>query len=139
MSRGIKIALGVVGGIIVIGVIAGASGNKSNTQTVPNSNSNTSATSPAQQSQKEKLTIKNSKYQEANGLKEVIGEVTNNDGSKHSATLKATFYDANGKIMGTASGVVNDLAPGETKTFNLLTTDEVTGYKDLKVQVDTLL
>lgn len=132
--------LTVLGALILVGIIAtAANGSKSNTETVPNSNSNTTQTNQSTQPQKEKLTIKNSKYQEANGLKEVVGEVTNNDSSKHSATLKATFYDASGKIMGTASGVVNDLTPGETKTFNLLTTDEVTGYKDLKVQVDTLL
>lgn len=72
-------------------------------------------------------------------LKQVVGEVTNNDSGQHSATLKATFYDANGKILGTASGAVNDVAPGETKTFTLITSDNVTGYKDMKVQVDTLL
>ncbi len=136
--------LTVVGVLIVIGIIASAAGgNKSNTQTVPNSNSNTTTTAPtpAQQTQpqKEKLTIKNSTYSETSGLKQVVGEVTNNDSSQHSATLKATFYDANGKILGTASGAVNEVAPGETKTFTLITADNVSGYKDMKVQVDTLL
>lgn len=140
MGKTTKVVLGVIGGFIVIGAIAGA-GNKSNTQTVPNSNSDTTATqsSTPAKSQQEKITIKNSNYSEANGLKQVVGEVTNNDSGKHSATLKATFYDAGGKILGTASGAVNDIAPGETKTFTLLTVDNVTGYKDMKVQVDTLL
>lgn len=134
--------LSVIGALIVVGIIASAaSGSKSNTQTVPNSNSDTTATQANQPavSQKEKLTIKNSNYSDANGLKQVVGEVTNNDSGQHSATLKATFYDANGKILGTASGAVNDVAPGETKTFTLITADNVTGYKDMKVQVDTLL
>lgn len=134
--------LTVIGVLIVIAVIASAAGgSKSNTQTVPNSNSDTTATQSSQSSssQKEKLTIKNSTYSEANGLKQVVGEVTNNDSGQHSATLKATFYDASGKILGTASGAVNDVAPGETKTFTLITSDNVTGYKDMKVQVDTLL
>lgn len=141
MSKGVKIALAVVGGIIVVSAIAASGGNKSNQETVPNSNSDTTNTAPAQQSteQKEKLTIKNSTYSEANGLKQVVGEVTNNDSSQHSATLKATFYDANGKILGTATGAVNEVAPGGTKTFTLITADNVTGYKDMKVQVDTLL
>lgn len=140
MSKGVKIALAVVGGIIVVSAIA-AGGNKSNTNTVPNSNSDAANTTPAQQAQpqKEKLTIKNSTYSDANGLKQVVGEVTNNDTGQHSATLKATFYDASGKILGTASGAVNEIAPGETKTFTLITADNVTGYKDMKVQVDTLL
>lgn len=134
--------LTVIGVLIVIGIIASAAGgSKSNTQTVPNSNSDTNATQANQPaaSQKEKLTIKNSTYSEANGLKQVVGEVTNNDSGQHSATLKATFYDANGKILGTASGAVNEVAAGETKTFTLITADNVTGYKDMKVQVDTLL
>ena len=140
MSKGVKIALAVVGGIIVVSAIA-AGGNKSNQETVPNSNSDAANTTPAQQAQpqKEKLTIKNSTYSDANGLKQVVGEVTNNDTGQHSATLKATFYDANGKILGTATGAVNEIAPGETKTFTLITADNVTGYKDMKVQVDTLL
>lgn len=134
--------LSVIGALIVVGIIASAAGgSKSNTQTVPNSNSDTTATQANQPaaSQKEKLSIKNSTYSDANGLKQVVGEVTNNDSGQHSATLKATFYDANGKILGTASGAVNEVAPGETKTFTLITADNVTGYKDMKVQVDTLL
>lgn len=135
--------LTVIGALIIVGIISAAAsgGNKSNTNTVPNSNSDTTNTAPAQQStaQKEKLTIKNSTYSDANGLKQVVGEVTNNDSGQHSATLKATFYDANGKILGTATGAVNEIAPGETKTFTLITADNVTGYKDMKVQVDTLL
>ena len=138
MSKGVKIGLAIVGGIIVVSAIA-AGGNKSNTNTVPNSNSDANAPASQTQSQKEKLTIKNSTFSDANGLKQVVGEITNNDSGQHSATLKATFYDANGKILGTASGAVNEIAPGETKTFTLITADNVTGYKDMKVQVDTLL
>lgn len=139
MSKGLKIGLAIVGGIIVVSAIA-AGGNKSNTNTAPNSNSETNnSASTAQTQQKEKLTIKNSTYSDANGLKQVVGEITNNDSGQHSATLKATFYDANGKILGTASGAVNEIAAGETKTFTLITADNVTGYKDMKVQVDTLL
>lgn len=140
MKKATKITLGVVGGIIVIGAIASA-GNKSNTETVTNgsnSKANTSQQQPAEQ-KPEKVTIKNSTFQEANGLQQVVGEITNNDSGQHSAILKATFYDANGKILGTAVGAVNDIAPGDTKTFNLLTSDDVSGYKDMKVQVDSLL
>ena len=106
MGKTTKVVLGVAGDIMVIAAIVGAGGNKSKTQSVPNSNSDktaTQATTPTQPKQ-EKLTIKNSNYSEANGFKQVVGEVTNNDIGVHSATLKATFYDACGKILGTASG-----------------------------------
>lgn len=140
MKKPVKIALIVVGGLVVIGAIAG-SGSKSNTQSVPNSNANSSqATTPTSVTPaKEKITIKNSSFQDKGyGFYEVVGEVTNNDTATRTMTLKATFYDKAGKIMGTAVGAVNELAAGETKTFNLGTSDKVTGYADFKVQVDSL-
>jgi hypothetical protein len=69
---------------------------------------------------------------------EVQGEATNNDTVEHTAFLKATFYDGSGKIVGTADGVVNQLAPGETKTFTLVSTNAIRQYARLKVQVDAV-
>lgn len=69
----------------------------------------------------------------------VVGEAKNTDDRKHTAVLKATFYDAAGKILGTASGVVSDVEPGDTKTFELGTTDDVSKYATMKVAVDSLL
>ena len=138
--------LTVIGGIVLFGIIVGAAGgDKSNTQTVPSSNAPTTKTESAEQPKKadtpapEKMTISNSSYSESNGLKQVVGEIKNNDSVKHTATVKATFYSADGSIKGTAVGAVNDVAPGETKTFTLMTMDEVTGYANMKVQIDTLL
>ena len=131
--------------IVLIG-LGGAAGNKSNTENVTNSNSdktstsNSSSSSSSTETAKEKMTIKNSTVTDKGyGMNQVDGEITNNDNGKHSATLKATFYAADGKIMGTATGAVNDVAPGETKTFSLMTTDSISGYANMKVQVDTLL
>jgi TIR domain len=69
---------------------------------------------------------------------EVQGEATNNDTVEHTAFLKATFYDESGTIVGTADGVVNQLAPGETKTFTLMSANAVRHFARLKVQVDTV-
>jgi hypothetical protein len=69
---------------------------------------------------------------------EVQGEATNNDTIEHTAFLKATFYDDSGKIVGTADGVVNQLTPGDTKTFTLVSPNTVPQYHRLKVQVDTI-
>lgn len=134
-----KTAGWVIGIIVVIGVI-GALGDSptSNSERVSN-NGSTSAESTAAASAKEKITISNSAYKSDQYFNKVVGEVTNNDSIEHSMTLKATFYDADGKILGTGVGAVNDLASGDTKTFELLVTDDVAGYKDMKVQVDTLI
>jgi hypothetical protein len=69
---------------------------------------------------------------------EVQGEATNNDTVEHSASLKATFYNESGKILGTADGMVTQLAPGETKTFTLLSTNPIPHHDRLKVQVDAV-
>lgn len=68
MKKAVKITLGVVGGIVVIAAIA-SSANKSNTQSVPSSNASQQQ-GAEQKPAAEKMTIKNSAYQEANGLKQ---------------------------------------------------------------------
>lgn len=86
----------------------------------------------------DKLSISNESVKDmGSGFTEVVGEVTNRDTMVRSATLKATFFDTEGKILGTAVGAVNEISPGQTKTFNLMTNDVVTGYGTMKVQVDT--
>lgn len=70
---------------------------------------------------------------------EVVGEVTNtSESNEHSGILKATFYSS-GNIVGTATGVINQIRPTETKTFNLRSATRVAFFDTLKVQVDTLL
>jgi hypothetical protein len=69
---------------------------------------------------------------------EIHGEATNNDTFEHGAVIKATFYDDAHKIVGTADGIVSQLAPGETKTFSLLSLDGIPAHSDVKVQVDTI-
>lgn len=129
--------------IVLIIIISAASGGKSdsNTQTVPNGNNQTTtANTETSKPKTESITITNSSAKSKGyGMWEVVGEAKNNDSIKHSATLKATFYSTDGSIMGTAVGAVNDIEAAGTKTFNLITTDSVTGYKEMKVQVDTLI
>jgi hypothetical protein len=68
--------------------------------------------------------------------KELHGEATNHDVVEHSATIKATFYGADGKIVGSLDGVVNQLRPGGTKTFSLHDTPE---HSRFKVDVDMIV
>ncbi len=66
----------------------------------------------------------------------VHGEAYNGSTVKKTMSLTATFYDTDRRILGTARGVVNELAPGQTKTFSLPTWDDVSAYQDFKVQID---
>jgi hypothetical protein len=88
----------------------------------------------------EELTITNTAIKnEGFGLTTVIGEVTNNSTRQYSATLMATFYTKEGKILGTASGAINGVEAGQTKTFQLVSTDDLENAANYKVAVDTLL
>lgn len=68
----------------------------------------------------------------------VYGEAYNSTTAEKHAVIKATFYDENGNIMGTANGVLNNLAPHKTKTFTLMARDDVAGYQNFKVEIDTM-
>jgi hypothetical protein len=118
-------------------MVIGSMASKPSSNTEKVSSDGTKATA---QPKVEKMTIsKSNAKNKGYGIFEVVGEIANNDSIKHSATLKATFYAKDGSIMGTALGAVNDVEPSQTKTFNLMTTDSVTGYSEFKVQIDTLL
>lgn len=66
---------------------------------------------------------------------ELHGEATNHDTIEHSATIKATFYSGNGKIVGTADGLVNQLRAGGTKTFSM---QSIVDHDRAKVEIDTI-
>jgi hypothetical protein len=67
--------------------------------------------------------------------RELHAEVTNHDTLEHSATVKATFYDASGRIVGTADGLVNQLRAGGTKTVSM---QGIPDHHRVKVEVDTI-
>lgn len=137
---------GLTVALIIVGAFVGYGKKDSNTQVVGDasssaavSNTNSQVTTPTAP-RAEQMTISNSAAKKAQfGLWEVVGEIKNNDSIKHSATIKATFYKTDGSILGTAVGVVNDVAPGDMKTFSLTSADNVAGYANMKVQLDTLL
>jgi predicted nucleotide-binding protein len=68
----------------------------------------------------------------------VHGEATNRTGQELTAILSATFYGEGRTIIGTAAGALNQIRPGATKTFSLVTMDDLTGYLDFVVQLDTV-
>lgn len=73
------------------------------------------------------------------GTTTVEGEAKNNDDKKHSFTVVVGFYDKDKKLLGTAAGAINDLAPGETKTFTAMAAEDYSNADSYKVQVDTLI
>jgi predicted nucleotide-binding protein len=97
----------------------------------------TSPTSVAAQADRRPELENFSVVRDSLGLHTVHGEARTNGTAVSWLRLKATFY-ANKKIIGTAIGSVRDLEPGETKTFSLTTTDDVGGYDDYRVQIETV-
>jgi hypothetical protein len=68
--------------------------------------------------------------------KELHAEATNHDTIEHSAMITATFYDADGRIVGASNDVVNQLRAGPTKTFSLR---DVSEHARAKVEVNTII
>lgn len=65
-------------------------------------------------------------------------EVTNRDSTAHSFTVQAAFLKGD-QLLSVASGAVNDLAAGQTKTATLISVGSVTGYDKVLLAVDTLV
>lgn len=64
-------------------------------------------------------------------------DITNNGTKDYKGVnFTAIFYDANGKRLGTAWGTTGTLKKGETKVEDMYTTDDLTGWKTVKYQID---
>lgn len=77
--------------------------------------------------------------QDSFGYTNVIGIAKNTDSVTHSFTIVVSFFDASGNLLGTASGAMNDLAAGDSKTFTCIATADYSKAASYKVQVDTLV
>jgi TIR domain len=84
----------------------------------------------------DEITISNVSIVSTRQGRELHGETTNNDDVEHTAFVKATFYDAEGGIVGTESAPVNQLRPGVTKTFSMR---PIPDHHHFKVQIDMLV
>jgi hypothetical protein len=88
----------------------------------------------------EQMTLTNVTVKEGSrGRYHIFGEAANNCKAELSAILGVTFYDADGTVMGKASGSVNRIASGRTKEFWLRISNNVSGYVTMKVRVDCIL
>jgi len=60
-----------------------------------------------------------------------------NDGKQaNSATIKATFKDASGAVLATATGSANDIIPGRKKPVELYSSEKVGEDAQVKVEID---
>ena len=64
--------------------------------------------------------------------------VQNEGGASNGASIKATFKDASGTIVGTANGYVSDILPGKKKPVQLYSSDKVDASATVKVEIDTI-
>lgn len=58
----------------------------------------------------------------------LYGEVKNNDTVKHSISYNVNFYDSTGKVLDQAV-IFEELEPGETKTWYVMTESNYSTYK----------
>jgi len=73
------------------------------------------------------------------GITTVSGEAKNTDTVSHSFSVVVGFYDKNKKLIGSATGAVNDLAAGDTNTFSALTSGDFSNADSYKAQVDAMI
>ena len=78
-------------------------------------------------------------YRESYGVTTISGEVKNASNSNHAFSFIITFYDKNENIIGTATGIIQNIEPNQTKTFETVTMDHVKGAKSYRVNIDTVL
>lgn len=66
-------------------------------------------------------------------------DITNNGNQKYSGVLfTASFYDKNGKRIGTAQGSTSDIDKGDTKSERMISSsgEELLNYASVKFQID---
>lgn len=85
------------------------------------------------------VTSKSSVSKSMPGMVMVNGKVKNGDSEKHSFFVAVTFLDKSGEILGTASGAINDLGAGETKTYQAMGAPIEGKYTKIEVQIDNVM
>ena len=70
------------------------------------------------------------------GYTKAYGEVKNIDTINHSFSLVITYFDSDGKIMGTGMDFVSDLQPGQLKTFEAGSLEDFSQFKTYKIQIN---
>ena len=78
-------------------------------------------------------------YRTQMGITTITGETINHDTKDHSYLFIVTFYDKDKNIIGTGTGIVNNIGAGQTKTFEAISQDDIENAVNYKIDIDTLL
>jgi hypothetical protein len=70
------------------------------------------------------------------GYTKAYGEVKNIDSINHSFSIVITYFDMDGKIMGTGMDFISDLQPGQVKTFEAGSIEDFSTFKTYKLQIE---
>jgi hypothetical protein len=73
------------------------------------------------------------------GLFTVLGEAINRGPAVRMAFITATYSDSSGKIIGSANGAVSQIAEGESKTFTLNSTADLSAAGASRIQIDSAI
>jgi len=69
----------------------------------------------------------------------VVGQLTNPETVPHAMTLIATFWDGQGRLVGAGKSELVKVGGSETRPFAIGVSDDVSGYRVIRVDVDTLV
>lgn len=69
------------------------------------------------------------------GVTDVRGTLENTDTIPHNAIVTFVFLDNKNNVIGTASGGITSLQPGQSQTVSALVTYDISAYKNVAVRV----
>lgn len=97
------------------------------------------STTASQADKKDYFTFSNVTIKSESGFTKVIGEAKNSDKKKHTFTYTVSLLDKDNKLLGTVSGTITDIGPGDTKNFEINGKGEYANVASHKFQIDNIL
>ncbi len=91
------------------------------------------------ENQDELISFSNALVRSDLGITTVDVEATNNDTKSHTFTVNIGFYDKDNKLIGVATGAMNDLGPQETKTLSAIANGDLSTAASHKIFIDTMV
>lgn len=137
MKKFFKITGIIIAVIIVISIIGGLMDNGDS-----KTKSTTGAPEPKEEAAPAKPKIEVLSINEKSDAysSSVYAEIRNNtDKTATYCDFKSIYLDESGAVIGSGIGNLSDLAPGQTKTTQIISMDDVSNAKKYRVEVGTVL